>query len=85
MVGQLVLVPAEADPEHRPAPGEVVERGHGLGRDDGLALGGQGDAGAQADAFGDRRGRGQGHEGVEGAPVLLGQLGVAGGWRGAAG
>ena len=49
VVGHLVLVPAEADAEHEAPAGQVVEGGDGLRGDDRLALGGQGDAGAEAD------------------------------------
>ena len=57
VVLELVLVPAEADAEHEPPAGQLIEGGDGLGRDDRLALGGQRDTRPEPDAFGRRRGR----------------------------
>ena len=64
-------VPAEADAQGDPTVGEMVERGHLLGQDDGVVLGGQQDAGAEADARGHGRRARQGDERVEAALVVV--------------
>ena len=64
-------VPAVPDPEGDPAAGEMVERGHLLGQQDRLVLGGEQDAGAESDARGDGGGGGQRDQRVEAALVVV--------------
>jgi hypothetical protein len=54
VVGELVGVPAEAHAELDPAPGQVIERGDGLGQRDRVVRGRQGHRRAQPDRGGDR-------------------------------
>ena len=59
------------DAEGDPPAGEMVERGHLLGQHDGVVLGGQQDAGAEADARG-HGGRGrQGNDRIQAALVVV--------------
>lgn len=74
MVGGLLDVPAEAEAEREAARGEVVEGRDLLGEVDRVVLGDQRDAGAEAEALGDRGGLAERDEGVEGAAVLGRQL-----------
>lgn len=78
VVGGFLDVPAVADPEGEAAAGEVVQGGDPLREVDRVVLGDQGDAGAEGDALGHGGGLGQGDEGVEGAPVHLGELAAHG-------
>jgi hypothetical protein len=78
---QLVDVPPEADAEVDPAAAEQVERGHRLGGHHRVPLGGEQDAGAHPQPLRGGGDRGEGHQRVEAAPVLLGELRVAGGRR----
>ena len=48
MTVELLLQPADADPEQHPPARQDVERRHLLGQDHGVALGEDEDAGAQA-------------------------------------
>ena len=52
----------------------MVEGGDGLGRDDGVALGDEEDAGAEPERRGRGGAGGEGDERVDGAAVLVGQL-----------
>ena len=81
VVLELVLVPTEADAERGSPAAQVIEGRHGLRRDERLALRGQEDPRAEPQRRRGRYGRAQGDERVEAAPVLLGELGVAGGRR----
>ena len=54
---------AGADPEHDPAPGDVVEEDHPVGQDQGLVVGEGGDPGAEPDVLGPLREDGDGHLG----------------------
>lgn len=74
MVGGLLDVPAEAQPEREPAAGEMVERGDLLGQGDRVVLGDERDARAEPEPLGDGGGLAEGHERVEGAPVLGRQI-----------
>ena len=56
VVLDLVLVPAVADAEQEAAVGQLVDRRDDLGGDDGIALGEQGDAGADLELGRHRRG-----------------------------
>ena len=78
VVLHLVDVPARRRSRAHPPTGEVVERGDGLGLHDRIVLGDERDAGGQPQPLGDRSRDGEGDERVEGAAVLLGQLGPAG-------
>jgi hypothetical protein len=79
VVGQLVGVPAEPDPERHPPAGEVVQGGDGFRERNRIVLGGQRDGGAEPDP-GRHRGRhAQRHPRVQRAHVaVIGQLGGAG-------
>ena len=77
VVGHLLAVPAEADPEDEAPCREPVQRGRRLRRGDGVALGDQRDPGAQRDRLGHLGGSRQHDERVERAAVLVGELGVA--------
>ena len=72
VIGGLLAVPTEADAEDHPATAQMVERGQLLGQDDGVVLGDQHHPGAEEDPPGGRRRRGQGHDGVEAAAVVVG-------------
>ncbi len=72
VVSGLLAVPSEADAEDYPAPAQVVERGQLLGQDDGVVLGHQHHPGAEEDPPGGRSCRGQGHDRVEAAAVVVG-------------
>jgi hypothetical protein len=74
VVLDLVLVPAEPDPEREPSVGDEIQRGDGLGGDDRFALGDHADAGAEADTGRHGRGGAQRDERVQRSFVLLGQL-----------
>ena len=64
-------VPAEADAERDAPAREMVERGHLLGQDDRVVLGGEQDAGAEPDARRHGGRGGQRHERVEAALVVV--------------
>ncbi len=66
----LLAHPAHAHPEHQPAPGEVVDGGGHLGREDRVPVREHQDAGAEPHALGDAR-----HEGQRGQRLEEGHLG----------
>ena len=74
MVLHLVVVPADADAEHEPAAGDVVERGDCFASDDRVVLGDEADAGAEPQRGGGGRRGAERDERVERAAVLLGQV-----------
>ena len=71
MVLRLGPVPAEPQTEGEPASREVVEGGDLLGQDDRIVLGGEQNAGAQAEAAGGLDGRRERHQWAESSLVVI--------------
>jgi hypothetical protein len=84
MALHLVLVPTESDAEHEASVRHRIERRHLLRRDDGVSLRDETDARAQPHARGHAGRSGECDERIDGALVLLGELGLAGRRRRAA-
>ena len=74
MVGHLLPVPAAADSEQEAPPGELIETRDLLGGVDRVVLDNEADAGADEQLGRRQRRSRQGDEGIQGVPVLLGQL-----------
>ena len=74
MVGQLLLVPADAHAQHHTAAGQHVGAGDGAGEVDEVVLEDEADAGAQRDPAGPCGGDADGDEGVHHVEVGAGEL-----------
>ena len=85
VVLHLLRVPARTDTEVEAPAGDQIEARHRLGGNDGVALGDQANARAEAERAGHRRRGGEAHERIERVGIFLRQLAPAAPGRAPAG